>query len=245
VRRERLASDHLHLLHYPVEQKIAEARARTGDDAAGFALAKSEYQAKVKEFGDLCTHWGVKAVSEGAPFDQHVKNLMARFDSLAPPPKLPQRGQPIPNGAIDIEEEQMSLANKGTWSDVVADDQAYNGKAARMPGGHRQWAVQFHIPEKSQAFGKGNWHCYVVARVDAKSKDGAAFTYGIFSQKAGAHVAQATAPASIAGDGEYHAFGFNVGDLEPGMYFWVAPIGDAKAIEAVYVDRFYFVKDEP
>ena len=76
-----------------------------------------------------------------------------------------------------------------------------------------------------------------------KSKSGEAFKYGVYNTKTNSHAAVESAGMEIAGDEKYHAYGFRFDKLTPEMYWWVSPPGTG-AVEAVYIDRFYFVRDE-
>ena len=147
-----------------------------------------------------------------------------------------------PAGAVDIQEDRFFLTGKGNLVDLVPDETASNGKAARMPGGHVDWATQFHIPKDSKEFGKGPWTCYFVIRVKLNNKSGSAFTYGLFDQKSQTHIAMEGIGMDMAGDEKYHAYAVKLPELRPGMFFWVAGPG-TDAVEGVYIDRIYVVKD--
>jgi hypothetical protein len=56
------------------------------------------------------------------------------------------------------------------------------------------------------------------------------------------HMAMEGVGLETAGDEKYHAYGLKFNELKPGEYFWVSPPG-SDAIEAVYVDRIYLVKE--
>ncbi len=185
---------------------------------------------------------GVKSNSEGGSFAASETSLVMRYGKYVPP-KLTKPGEALPKGAVDIQDSQFQLAGEGDWVSIVPDADASDGKAARMPGQHTDWAVQFHIPDNSKQFGKGPWTCYFVVRAKLKDKHGEAFKYGVYDQKAAQHRGMESAGMDMAGDEKYHAYGLKLNELKPGMYFWVAPPGNASA-EAVYVDRIYCVKDE-
>ena len=125
--------------------------------------------------------------------------------------------------------------------ELVADEKASNGKAARMVGGHTEWAVKFFIPTDDARLGKGPWKCYIVARVKLKNKTGGVFRYGLYDTNIENHLAMESAPMSIAGDEAYHAYGLRFDELKPGMYFWVCPPGGS-AVESVCVDRIYLAR---
>src|SRR5262249_15474484 len=124
---------------------------------------------------------------------------------------------------------------------LVDDANASNGRAARMPGGVRDWGVQFHLPSDAPFATDGPWDCYIVARVDANAKQGEAMAFGLHrGGKAGdGSVARDAAGIEQAAGSAYRTFGLTVDRIEPSMYFWVSPPGDASRVEAVYVDRIF------
>jgi hypothetical protein len=152
------------------------------------------------------------------------------------------KGEPLPAGAVDLQEDRFKLYGEGQNVNIVVDDEASNGKAARMPGNIRDWAVQFHIPADGKEFGKGPWKCYVVIRAILRRKAGEVFEYGLFDGRNNTHAAMERIGVEIAGDEKYHAYGMTVNELKPREYFWVSPPG-SDAVEAVYVDRIYLVKE--
>ena len=225
LRRERLAVDHLRLVRWKLP-----------DDAAreAYSEAASAYVSAAKELG-------VRNIAEGQGFESYASALLMRG---VKPAALPKPGEPPAAGANDVQEVAFTLYRLGQFVNLADDPAASNGKAARMTGGHTHWAVQVHADHHPDVLGKGPWHAYVVARVDAKRGSGVAFRYGAFDTPRHANVAADHARLETAGDGAYHAYGMLINELRPGMYFWVSPPGDAGAVEAVYVDRVYLTRAE-
>jgi hypothetical protein len=223
LRRERLAIDHLRLLRWKLP-----------DDAArdAYSAAAQAYVAAAKELG-------VQNVAEAQGFESYASALLMRGIK---PAALPKPGDPVPAGALDVQESAFDLYRPGQFVNLVDDPKAANGKAARMTGEHAQWAVQVHADHHPDVLGKGPWHAYIVARVDAKRASGIAFHYGAFDISRHANVAGDQARLETAGDGAYHAYGMLINELRPGMYFWVSPPGNAAAVDAVYVDRVYLAR---
>ena len=242
VKRERLALEHVQLLKWDFPRRIADEakQKKISEDQAAIAVG-ADYEAKAKDFCTRAVAAGVKSNSEGGSFEAAETSLVMRYGRFIPP-KLPKPGDALPKGAVDIQEGQFQLAGEGNWVSIVPDADASDGKAARMPGEHTNWAVQYHIPDNASQFGKGPWTCYFVVRAKVKDKNGAAFKYGLFDQKSNQHRAMEGVSAEQAGDEKYHAYGIKMPDLKPGMYFWVSPAGNA-SVDGVYVDRIYCVKD--
>ncbi|MDQ3439226.1 MAG: DUF4838 domain-containing protein, partial [Planctomycetota bacterium] len=223
LRRERLTVDHLRLLRW----EFPDDAARQAYDAA----AKS-YVASAKELG-------VRNIGEGQGFESYASALLMRG---VKPAAVPKPGEALAAGAHDVQDSAFTLFRPGQFADVVDDAKASDGKAARMDGGHTQWAVQVHADRHTDLLGKGPWHAYVVARVEGTRSNGVAFRYGVHDIPRHVNIAGDEARLETAGDGAYHAYGMLINELRPGMYFWVSPPGDASAVEAVYVDRIYLTR---
>src|SRR5688572_24165294 len=220
VRRERLAVDHMRLLRWQLP-----------DDAA-----REAYRVAAKAYVASANELGVRNFSEMQGFDSYGSALLMRG---VKPAALPKPGEALAAGAFDVQESAFTLFRPGHFASIVDDAKASDGKAARMQGGHTQWAVQVHADHHPDLLGKGPWHAYVVARVEGKDSAGVAFRYGLFDTQRHANVAGGEARLDPAGDGAYRPYGMLVNELRPGMYFWVSPPGNASAVHAVYVDRIY------
>ena len=241
VRRERLALEHVNLLQFNFAKAVADRVARgDGEEAAGAAVA-AEYERRAEAFCTAATDASVVNFSEAMAFSAYQPSLLLRHERFIAP-RLPQGGEPLPAGAIDLQEHHFSLYRIGDLVEVVADPEASNGKAARMPGRHTEWAVQVKLTDDGAQFGKGPWKCYIVARVEPKASAGPALQYGAYDWENQRPLAHEAVDVSQAGDGKYRAYGLRFDALKPGMYFWVSPPGGASA-GAVYVDRVYIVKD--
>jgi len=233
VRRARMPLDHVWLMRYYALRRQAKGEGKP-------FLGPEDPVAAIEAFAEAAHEFDIGNLSEGMGFAQYEPTLRARFRPPAPPPDV-CKALPADQW-IDIQDNEFLLYNLGTWVTTADDPAASDGKAARMPGGHNQWATQYPIsPDFDQAT---PWHCYIVARCDARAKEGAAFTLGIYDANAKAGVAQQTETLQQAGDGQYRTYDLGVHQLKPGMYFWVAPPGNAELVDAVYVDRIFCVKGE-
>jgi len=176
---------------------------------------------------------------EGQAFSGYEELIRSRFRPAGPPPKecegLPE------DDWIDIQDNQFRYHGLGDWVQIADDEKASDGKAARMPGGHTQWATQYPVPADMEPLNP--WHCYVVARCDAQAQEGTAYTLGLYDSEAGRGVAQHTETLEEAADGEYRTYDLGSHELTHSMYFWIAPPGNADAVEAVHVDRIFCVRE--
>lgn len=232
VRRARMPLDHEWLQRYHGLKRLADAEGRpfTGpQDPVAF----------VEDFIQTAHAFNVGNYREGRPFREYEPALRARFREPGPPP--PQVEGLAAEDWIDIQDNEFLLHNVGTWVTIADDPQASDGKAARMPGGHTQWATQYPIPGDLARLGE--WRCFVVARCEAKAETGAAFQVGLYDANERRGVAMTTVQIEDVADGEYHEHDLGVHALRPGMYFWVAPMGNADEVEAVYADRIFLVRE--
>jgi hypothetical protein len=194
-----LGVDLLHLLRW----KFADDASRDS-----YATAAKAYVAAAKEFG-------VRNVAEARGFDSYASSLLMRS---VKPAALPNPGEAIGDGSHDVQESAFRLYRPGQFVNVVDDPKASDGKAARMTGGHTQWAVQVSADRYPDMLGKGPWYAYVVARVDAKRATGTAFQFGRTTTPSREHRDdQALRPPATARITPRHAHQ----RAAPGMYFWV------------------------
>jgi hypothetical protein len=156
----------------------------------------------------------------------------------------------------DFQEQDMSLYNVGGWVTLVDDPLASNGRAVRMTTDHLQWATQCQTLTEMAALGP--WHCYAVVRCESKVEEGNAFTLGLYdsAQRRDVFVQVITIPQAMGREaltegpvrsqpkepGGYVTYDLGVQQLQPGMYFWLAPMANPDQMEAIYTDRFFFTK---
>jgi hypothetical protein len=233
VSRARLVLDHVNLMRYDFE---GAAKAHHDDPAA----ARAEYRARVNDWAKRARELGVRSLSEGGSFDSYVPVLAGKAE-LHFPVRLPPAGAALQPNQFDIQENQFQLFGAGRLSELVDDPKASNRRAARMPGGIVDWAVQFHIPRDAKFIGPGPWYCSCVVRVETTAKSGMAFQMGLHDSAGSRYVSIDRPGLKIGADNEYHSYPMIVDSLSPTMYFWFAPPGNG-AIKHVYVDRIFIEK---
>ena len=175
---------------------------------------------------------------EGAPFERYENALRQRFRPACPPPELCK--DLSPEDFLDVQDNFFRLANPGEWAAIVDDAAASDGKAARMPASHTQWAVQYDLADDVQILESAR--CYAVVRCDAKGTPGSAMTLGIYDADGHADVLRRPVSIEEAGKG-YVTIDLGVLEVKPGMYFWAAPTNNPAQVDAVYVDRVFFVRE--
>ena len=231
VARARMPLDHVWLNRYQPLRRSAKAQ---GLPFMGPADPGAEAQAFVAR----AEGFDVGSYREGRAFTEYAPMLLGKFGAPATPPaEVEGLGE---DDWADIQQGEFSYHGMGNWVTVVDDETASDGKAARMGGGHTNWAVQLPLTADLRALGRV--HCYMVARCEPMSDEGVGFTLGIYDTEGGGDVARAVQELEDATP-EYRTY--DLGVHEPGdqWYFWAAPPGDAERVEAVYVDRIFLVKE--
>ena len=230
VRRERLPLDHVWLRRYQVLKRQAE---REGKEFLGPA----DPVAACDEFLRLAGEHQAGSYREGQPFGPYGEALRRRFRKPGPPP---EECRDLPEDQwVDVQDNEFRFASYGTWVETVEDSTASDGYAARMPGNHPQWAVQFAVPAD---YADGStWQCFAQVRAEGKAREGAGLALGIYDGKAKKGLAERRLSMAEAGGG-YHTIDLGVHKLTPDCYLWVAPPNRPGEVDAVYVDRFFFVR---
>jgi hypothetical protein len=234
VRRARLPLDHAWLLRYHALRRMAAAQKKPmrglPEDPAAFC----------EDFIAAAQRFDVGQYREGRPFDEYAPLLRARFRPPAAPPAICQG---LPETAwVDVQDNEFTLYEPGRRVDLGEDPQASDGKAARMPGNHTEWAVQYPVSADLAALGPVQ--CYAMVRCDASAAEGPAFQVGLYDTQAVAPVTQQTVTIPEAAGVEYRLVNLGGHTLTPGVFFWMAPMNTPDTVSAVYADRIFFVKAE-
>ena len=145
---------------------------------------------------------------------------------------------------LEIQDEMFILDNVPTWAEMVDDPLASDGKAARMPGTHFEWATKFMVTQDLADSMPGKWHCYLIVRCETDSPTSLAFTYGIYDLRNSRSVADKSAQIESCSDAAYHVFDLGAHELSGGSYFWAAPPGKDKGVKAVYVDCIVLIPEK-
>jgi hypothetical protein len=230
VRRARLTLDYAWLNRYAALKCVARLLRQP------FA-GPADPVAACEDFIKTCNSFNVGQYAEGRPFTDLESVLRARFRTPAPPPELCRN---LPEDQwVDIQDNEFRLAGSGDWAQVVDDPMASDGKAARMPANHAQWAVQYDISADIAALSP--LHCYVAVRCDAKAQSGNACVVGLYDAKARASVVQRTLTIEETKD-KYAVIDLGLHKLHDDMYVWAAPMNNPAAVNAIFVDRLFFVR---
>ena len=178
----------------------------------------------------------VTKISEGSPlenFEQRTTGLDRR--EAGPPPgceDLPETDY------LDLQDDGFNLGHEGQWVSLVTDESASDGAAARMPGDHLEWATQqwLDIPEET------TFACYASIRVEKKADAGGAFTFGVYHMEQKRTLVSGGIACEAIEDSEYRTYELGTVPLEGAFYIYVAPTKNPDNVEAVWVDRFWLVR---
>lgn len=231
VRRERLPLDHVWLTRYRALKLAAQLGGKQ-------FLGPDDPAAATKDFIRVARENGVGNWRENRPFAERAEVLLRKNGPPATPPE--EAKGLAPADWLDFQDGEFHLAQPGEWAGWADDPAASDGRAARMPGDHFEWAVSLPFSDDLE---KGNpWHVYVVARCDATATTGPAMTTGIYDAARKTPVAQQTIPIEGAAGSEYRTFDLGAHELSGSMYFWLAPPKRPGDVQHVYIDRVFLIR---
>jgi len=242
LRRERLPLDHVWLKGYYKFKRMADAKGETFHGPANPEDA-------CKEFFAICEKYNVTAYREynaATHFAEFRENMFSRFGK---PASAPEEFKNLdPKTWMDIQEYEFRTTSYNDLSSIGDDPTASNGRAAKMPGSHYEWAVTlpFSTVEPLFADAETGTKFKVVAyvRCDATATDGLAMTSGIYDEKERKGVAHKSLDVPEIAGTEYKKIEFDFLPLTTTMYVWFAPPRRDGEVQAVYIDRVIVVKGE-
>ena len=233
VIKARMSLDHVWLLRYHAlerEARLADKPFLGPDDPIAAAEA---FVANAQRFNN-------PQYRERMSFEHYAPQLLARFREPGEPPQAAQ-GLPAEDWYV-ISDALFSQHGPGRLVFQEDDPVASDGKSARMPGDHNEWALQYVIGQDLADMGPV--HCYVDLRAEGipdDTGDQPALHVGIYDTRDGASVMQFPVMLDQIADETFTTVDLGVQELAAGMYFWLAPAGGA---EQVYLDRLYLIKAE-
>jgi hypothetical protein len=195
-----------------------------------------------RTFLEVARRNSITMLSEGRKIESFEERTigLGRHESQ-PPPGCEKLG---PDDYVDLQDNVFHLASEGTWAALAHDDLASDGVAARMPGDHPQWATQLvlegFLPDPDAVY-----TVYASIRCEKIGDDGEAFSYGVWDMANRRDVGRGSVACKDVKDGDYHTFKAAAGKLRSKMYIWVAPGNNPKNVKAVWVDRFWLVREKP
>ncbi len=180
-------------------------------------------------------------ISEGGQLDAFERRTVGMGRTSSPPPpgceNLPR------DQWIDLQDATFSLSAEGTWATTEKDELASDKTAARMPGHHREWAVQQWLQGKPLP-ADATYEVYASIRVEKAGNEGQAFGAGIYDTKNRTDLGQIDRSCAAIADDQYHVYQLGRTKLHADVYLWAAPPGNPDNAKSVWVDRFWLVKQK-
>ena len=181
-------------------------------------------------------------ISEG---EEHHQQTLDRWKTLAAPSSLPAVGQT----RATVEDTVLSLGQRGTWGDTVADPLAEDGSAMKLFNTHFEWSTT--LPFSRVAFDLGKkYRIRMRVRVEKEpGKEGEAFWAGVYDTKNKKGYGGIDRTTSAVEDG-YVWYDVAEWIPEAAHYFWIGPGrfdkkgGASSAIKSLFIDKLELIRVE-
>lgn len=192
-------------------------------------------------FMKVCEANNITMLSEGAKIESFSRRTTGLGRTASPPPAGCEKlGE---DDFIDLQDIAFGLWQEGSGSELRHDDLASDKVAVWMPGTHFEWAVQDTLggyaldPEAT-------YSVYVSVRVEKTGEAGGAFTAGIYDTKAKKGLGQIGTQCKDITEPGYVTYKIATTKLNEDCYLWAAPPKNPDNVKAVWVDRFWLVKEK-
>jgi len=184
-------------------------------------------------------------LSEGQ--EAHAR-MLGTWRFLAAPSVPPAAGAKT---SATVEDTLLSLGNRGTWGETVADPLAEDGSAMKLANTHYEWCTTLRFSQV--AFDPGaRYRIRMRVRVEKKpGQTGEAFWSGVYD----AHNRRGcgggcTRAVEAVGEG-YHWYDVAEWVPETDHYFWIGPgrfdkkaHAESPALAALYIDKLEISRAE-
>lgn len=194
-----------------------------------------------EQFLEIARANDITRISERNMLDVFEARTVGLGRTESPPP--PGTEDLAPGQWIEFQDYGFRLAREGTWAKLEHDPLASDQVAARMPGDHREWAVQRDLSVAGLERG-ATYEVYASIRVDAEAREGLAFTAGVYDVENRRGAGSISVELDEIADEGYQTYLLATAPLHDRMYIWVAPPERPDEVEAVWVDRIWLVRVE-
>ncbi|MGE5532509.1 MAG: DUF4838 domain-containing protein [Bacteroidota bacterium] len=194
-----------------------------------------------RTFMAVCEANDIKKLSEGRGVESFAKRTISLGRISSPPP--PGCEKLATEDFADLQDPSFSLYREGEASMLEHDELASDKVAAKMPAFHNEWAVQQQLgiagidPEAT-------YSVYVSVRVEKAGENGGAFSSGLYDVKNKKFVSDVKPTCKEITDNGYVTYKIATSKLHDQMYVWAAPAKNPENVKAVWVDRFWLVKEK-
>lgn len=230
VQIQRLAFDHLCLL-------TMRSFARNQQELPGVDWPKL-----VNRFVDFSNATGNNWIHEGLKWDENYRSLLKSRTKKLPTIRKATTAMGVTGVQgkdwMDIQDDEVSLANEGVWVSAVADEAASDGCALEMPNTHNQWAIQYFGKEQDLRWPLADlsmeFRVIPVEGAVLNPNDGV-LTFGVYNTITKESVERRVTVADIKPG--YQNMVIKGIAPKVGMYLYAAPVINP-GIKAVRIDRF-------
>lgn len=200
----------------------------------------AEYMENHKTFMALCQANDITMLSEGRRVDAFgVRTVELDRQESPPPPgceNLPE------DQWIDLQDSGFNLWQEGTGSALKHDAQASDKVASWMPGTHYEWATQ-QLLSVADLDPEATYGVYAAIRCEKIGEEGLGFTAGIYDVKNTKGLGQIGRECKDLTSDKYEVYKIGSTKLHDQVYLWAAPPKNPENMKAVWVDRFWLVKE--
>lgn len=209
---------------------------------AGWSFAGNAAMPSYEEMRAKCARFNEMGVERKLIEREQAKSFkpmsLEDFSKSRPAPELCRE---LPRESwFDVGPQDVMSFFSTSWT-MVDDPKAPCGKAMKVAGDHKDWAIQWQFMGTAQ---DAPVRYYVVARCEmdaGKERKGVAFKSGVYQYERPPRHGKGIGASEVA-DGEYHVFDMGVHDFSKGGYIWIAPDANP-AVKNVYIERIFFVRE--
>jgi hypothetical protein len=176
------------------------------------------------------------------------KLLLRPFEKVADLPVVKVPDSHLADRLV-VEEWIIGLARPGEWGEIVPDEDAENGFAAKLFNTHYEWCMQWSFDPIWFA-ADARYKVRMRIRVEKTARQGEAFWAGVYDVARKKGHGQISPKTTEVGDG-YQWYDVATWLPETNQYIWAGPgrfdkaAGEPSAIQALYVDKFEMVREKP
>ncbi|MGL4593705.1 MAG: DUF4838 domain-containing protein [Thermoguttaceae bacterium] len=248
LRRDRMPLDFVWLNDYERMKRRAKLAGEAFSGPDHPRESAQDFVARCNEF-DSRVSWEWEKPDE---FEKFKQRLLDQFGSPAPKPEF--CADISDRSWIDVQNHEFRCHKLGEWTFQIADENASNKSATKMPGDHFEWATSYLFdptltimqsahPDSGQSAVEARYRILAAVRCDAVTNDGPAMTFGVYDPDAKKGVGSRSVPVSEIRGADYHWIELGPMPLKPGQYIWFAPPKRPGEVDAVYIDRFVVIRE--
>jgi hypothetical protein len=195
--------------------------------------------ASAQTFMDVARTYNMTMISEGSKLERFGQRTIDLGRIISPPP--PGCENLDEDQWIDLQDSTFTIGREGIWAEMVSDPSASDKVAVRMPGDHYEWAIQKplagHLPANDVKY-----TVYVAIRAEKIGDTGLGFSAGIYDRENKKSLGQIYVQAADIEDDQYHVYELGTAELHDKAYLWAAPPRNIENVKAIWVDRFWLVR---